>query len=128
MNPYLITGAVLAFGIGLAHSYLGERYLLIRLFRRTNLPRLFGSDDFTKRTLRFVWHATTIAWWGLGAVMALVAASQTDQVGSTVLAVVALTFLVTGIITLVQTRGRHLSWVMFLAIAVLCWFGRNLLG
>ncbi|MBA7630226.1 MAG: hypothetical protein GH143_08270 [Calditrichaeota bacterium] len=54
MNAYLIVGAVLTFAIGLAHSYLGERYILIRLFRRSNLPQLFGSDDFTKRTLRFV--------------------------------------------------------------------------
>ncbi len=124
MNAYLIVGAVLAFAIGLAHSYLGERYILIRLFRRGNLPRLFGSDDFTKRTLRFVWHVTTIAWWGLGALLVVYAASQVDQAGRVVLAVVALTFLVMAVITLVHTRGRHLSWVVFLVIAVLCWIGR----
>ncbi len=125
MNAYLIVGAVLAFAIGLAHSYLGERYILIRLFRRGNLPRLFGSDDFTKRTLRFVWHVTTIAWWGLGALLVVYAASQVDQAGRVVLAVVALTFLVMAVITLVHTRGRHLSWVVFLVIAVLCWIGRS---
>jgi len=123
VNPYLITGAVLTFGIGLAHSYLGERYILIRLFRRTNLPHLFGSDDFTKRTLRFVWHVTTIAWWGLGAVMVVYATSQDDRSGSAALATIALTFIIIAAITLVHTRGRHLSWVVFLVIAVLCWFG-----
>ncbi len=123
MNIHLTIGAVLAFGIGLAHSYLGERYILIRLFKRGNLPHLFGSDDFTRRTLRFVWHVTTIAWWGLGAVMVVYAAGQIDQPGRAALAVMALTFLVTAAITLVITRGRHLSWVVFLAIAVLCWFG-----
>ncbi len=81
MNIHLTIGAVLAFGIGLAHSYLGERYILIRLFKRGNLPHLFGSDDFTRRTLRFVWHVTTIAWWGLGAVMVVYAAGQIDQPG-----------------------------------------------
>ena len=64
----LIAAASLAFLIGLAHSYLGERYILIRLFRR-ELPRLFGSDDFTKQTLRFVWHLTTVSWWGLAAIL-----------------------------------------------------------
>lgn len=47
--------------LALAHSYLGERYILIRLFKRVNLHMLFGSDDFTKRTLRFAWHLTSIA-------------------------------------------------------------------
>ena len=28
---------------GIAHSYLGERYLLMRLFRRDNLPEILGS-------------------------------------------------------------------------------------
>lgn len=123
MNAYLIAGSVLAFAIGLAHSYLGERYILMRLFRRGNLPRLFGSDDFTKQTLRFVWHATTIAWWGLGAIMVVYATGQVDQPGRAVLTVVAVTFLFTAAITLVHTKGRHLSWVVFLVIAVLCWLG-----
>ncbi len=123
MNIYLTIGAVLAFGLGLAHSYLGERYILIRLFKRGNLPHLFGSDDFTRRTLRFVWHVTTIAWWGLGAVMVVNAAGQVAQPGRAALAVMAITFLVTAAITLVITRGRHLSWVVFLAIAILCWIG-----
>jgi len=48
MNFYFVTAAVLALAIGLAHSWLGERYILIRLFRRQNIPHLFGSDDFTK--------------------------------------------------------------------------------
>jgi hypothetical protein len=40
---------LLSFAVGLAHSCLGERAILIRLFRRPNLPRLFGSDVFTRR-------------------------------------------------------------------------------
>ena len=48
-----------------AHSYLGERYIMVRLLRRDDLPKLFGGVDFTKRTLRFAWHLTSIAWVGL---------------------------------------------------------------
>ena len=36
--------AILSFLLGLAHSYLGERYILTRLFRRDNLPAIFGSS------------------------------------------------------------------------------------
>ena len=60
MNFYFIAAAVLVVGIGIAHSWLGERYILMRLFRRQNMPHLLGSDDFTKRTLRFAWHITTL--------------------------------------------------------------------
>ena len=60
----LLIGTILLLIIGIIHSYLGEKYLLIRLFRRDDLPKLLGSDWFTKRVLRFAWHLTTIAWWG----------------------------------------------------------------
>jgi len=30
----LLVAAILTFAIGLVHSYLGEKYILIRLFRR----------------------------------------------------------------------------------------------
>ncbi|MBK7012660.1 MAG: hypothetical protein IPH43_08315 [Xanthomonadales bacterium] len=50
--------------LGLAHSVLGERYILVRLFRR-DLPKLFGGTRFTRNTLRFAWHLTTMFAWGI---------------------------------------------------------------
>jgi hypothetical protein len=54
----LLAAATLTCLLALAHSYLGERYILTRLFRRDDLPRLLGGTGFTKRTLRFAWHLT----------------------------------------------------------------------
>jgi hypothetical protein len=67
MYELYIVATVLCFSVGLAHSVLGERYILVRLFRRPDLPKLFGGTEFTIRTLRFAWHLTTIAWWGAAA-------------------------------------------------------------
>lgn len=120
MSALLATGAVLAFGVGLAHSYLGERYLLIRLFRRPDLPQLFGTDRFTRRTLRFAWHLTTLAWWGFGAQMAL-AASAPAAAPDFVLAAIAWTFGLSALVTFAASRGRHLAWIVFLAIAACAW-------
>lgn len=120
MSALLLTGAVLAFAVGLAHSYLGERYLLIRLFRRQDLPRLFGSDRFTRRTLRFAWHLTTLAWWGFGAQMAL-AAPDPAAVPDRVLHAIAWTFAASALVTGGASRGRHLAWIVFLAIAACAW-------
>ena len=71
----LALAAILILAIALAHSYLGERYILIRLFRQP-LPKLFGSDDFTKRTLRFAWHVTSIAWLGFAALLLQVGSDE----------------------------------------------------
>jgi hypothetical protein len=122
MNPLLWIAATLAVGIGLAHSYLGERYILIRLFRRADLPRLFGSDVFTRRTLRFAWHLTSVAWWGFAAQLALAASGPLTAAQT--LAAIAGTFLASGLIAALASRGRHLAWPVFLAIAACAWFSR----
>ena len=114
MTSLLYIAAFFTFAIGVAHSVLGERYILIRLFRRNNLPKLFGGPEFTILTLRFAWHITTIAWWGFAAILVLLAEkSYSFQNLSFVLAA---TFLATGVISLVASRGRHLSWPVFLFI------------
>ena len=118
MNEWLVGAAALTVGIGMAHSYLGERYILIRLLRRDDLPRLFGSDVFTRRTLRFAWHLTTLAWWGFGAFMLVAARGGQIESGLTV---VGWTFALSGLVALVASRGRHLAWIVFLAIALLVW-------
>src|SRR5258706_16436219 len=65
----LLFTAALVIAVGCAHSYFGERYILIRLFRRTDLPKLFGDISFTTRTIRLAWHLTTIAWWAVAAIL-----------------------------------------------------------
>lgn len=110
MDVLLGIAALLAVAIGLAHSYLGEKYILIRLFRRSDLPKIGGSDQFTRRTLRFAWHITTIAWWGMAG--ALVWDAQRA---------IALAFALSAVVTLVASRGRHYAWAVFAAIALLAW-------
>ena len=121
MNSLLSLAALLAVGIGIAHSWLGEQYIIVRLLRRPDLPRLLGSDRFTRQTIRFAWHLTTIAWWGFAAVlMVLSGATVGITVAQALLLVIAFTFLASAALSLIITRGRHLSWVVFVAIAALC--------
>lgn len=121
MNIPLVSAAVLAVAIGAAHSILGERYLIRPILRRTDLPRLFGDDGFTRQTLRYGWHLATVAWLGLAAVMLVLSgALPAVRVGDGVIFAIALTFLVNTILAVVVTRGRHLSWVVFAAMTALC--------
>jgi hypothetical protein len=122
MSAPLLVAATLCAAVALAHSYLGERYVLIRLLRRTDLPHLFGSDLFTKRTLRFAWHLTSLAWLGFGALL-ITAARGGAASGPAGLEIVAATFAASALVTFAGSRGRHLAWIAFAAIAVLAWLG-----
>lgn len=114
----LVTAAALIWLTGLAHSVLGERYLLMRLFRREDaLPRLLGSTAFTAGTLRFVWHLITVVWWALAYVVHALAAGPISR--DELLLVIGMTSLVSAAFPLLFTRGRHLSWVVFLAVGAL---------
>ena len=113
----LLVAVVLTVGIGLVHSVLGERYILTRLFRQ-QLPKLFGDDWFTKQTLRFVWHVLTVAWFGFAALMFQLYAGEPSR--SDLLTTIGITFAVTGLIALVASRAKHLSWIVFGMISVIC--------
>ena len=113
----LIIAALLIFLTGCLHSYLGERYLLIRLFKRGNLPQLFGGTASTQGTLRFAWHLTTLAWWAMAAIVLL--ADQGGLSRTTGLQVIGCTALVSAALPIYFTRGKHLSWIVFLAVAAL---------
>ena len=117
MEASLYIAAVLILVVSVAHSYLGERYILIRLFRRDNLPKLFGSSKFTERTLRFAWHLTSVAWLGLAAVLVHMANPPLSMplLGN----LIGFVFFVHFAFALVGSRGKHLSWPLFLAIAIL---------
>ncbi len=114
MSTLLYTAAFFAFAIGITHSVLGELYILTRLFRRDNLPKLFGGTEFTKRTLRFAWHLTTIAWWGFSAILILLA--EDTFTFKNISLVIGFTFLISGIVSIVASKGKHYSWVVFLFI------------
>ncbi len=121
MNLLLLTAAALTVAIGIVHSWLGERYILTRLLRRTDLPKLFGDDSFTRQTLRFAWHLTTVAWFGFAALLLVLSGLLTGvRVSDGLIFAVAQTFIVSAILALILTRGRHLSWVVFTLIAALC--------
>ena len=110
--------------MGIAHSYLGEKYILIRLFRKTNLPKLLGGTEFTKNTLRFAWHITTVSWFCLAFILLYLAAGQfTKQVIGNV---IGLTFVVHFLVALIASRGKHLSWIVFLLISLATLYASNI--
>jgi hypothetical protein len=123
MKTALLAAAAILVLTAAAHSFLGERYILIRLFRRDDLPRLFGGDAFTKRVLRFAWHLTSIAWLGFAGILVVLARDQATP-WVALLNVVAATFACHAALTALASRGRHLAWLAFAAVAILVWLAK----
>lgn len=110
----LIAASILIF-LGVLHSVLGEKFILFRLFRRDNLPEIYGSDVFTKGTLRFAWHITTIAWFGFASLLLMHSEGGSEDI----LYVVSLVFMLSATLSAYFTKGKHFSWCLFLAVAIL---------
>lgn len=114
----VFAGALLAL-CALMHSVAGERFIIARILRRSDLPKLVGSEALMRRSLRVAWHLTSIAWWCLAAL--LIAASDGDLSRHGALRIMAVGFAASGTLALIVTRGAHLSWTVFLAVAISCW-------
>ena len=125
MNVSLLAATVLILVLGAAHSYLGERFILVRLFRRADLPRIFGSDTFTRHTLRFAWHLTTVVWYGIAVLLYWMAGVQRPLSIAAVGAVVSATAFASAVVAFIGSRARHPAWVVFLAVAALVWHGTH---
>lgn len=115
---YLIS-AILLFLIGVAHSYLGETKLFTPLFQLDFFKPKRGL--FAKQTLRFVWHVLTIAWWGFAALLLLMACGALPM--PIIAKTISIAFFIHFLISLIVTRGKHLSWVVFLLISIFSWLG-----
>ncbi len=123
MNPYLVAAAVLSFLSGPLHSFLGERLIFRQLFRQ-ELPKILGSEAFTRRTLRYFWHLMSVFFWLCAVVLARFAALPSlDSTARWTAGAVAWTFLASSLYALVAIRGRHFAWALFLAVALLVWLG-----
>jgi hypothetical protein len=122
MNPLLATAAFLAAGLAMMHSWLGEKWIIQPVLAMEDMPRLFGSRRGMKKILRFAWHLTSVFFLGMGAVLLHYSVVGPDK---RVLFIITVTYLISAVMTLVVSRGRHYAWVVFLTIGLLAWFCRN---
>jgi len=113
----LIIAALGAVGIGLVHSILGERGIVQPVLKRMDWSGVSPGADFLNRTVRFAWHITTLAWIGLAAILVAPLIGMGANPAFVPLTI-AMTFFLSGIVTLVASRGRHLAWIGFFIIAV----------
>lgn len=112
----LEAAAILLFLVGLMHSVLGEKNLIRPLLAREDFPVILGSVRNAKLTLWFGWHALTLFWWAQ-AIVLIVMARHPGAAVETTLLTWALACGIMGMLALVVSKGRHLSWIFFLPLA-----------
>jgi hypothetical protein len=117
MTAALYSAACILAFVGIAHSYLGERYLLSRLSRHGDLPKVFRNPVFAFRVMRLAWHITSIAWFGFAALLVLIAHPPVTAEG--IGTAIGIVFLLHGAASLILARGRHLSWLLSLVVGAL---------
>lgn len=116
-NLSLLVASILTVGVGLVHSWLGEVRLIGPLVAPGKRLGILEKSAFARGVLRFAWHLTTVAWWGFAAILVVLAQTPVTGQGRIVLMAIALMFAMTGMIALIASRGRHLAWPVFMAIA-----------
>ncbi|HEV2674486.1 MAG TPA: hypothetical protein VGV37_08090 [Aliidongia sp.] len=115
MEIALLVSAGLTVLLGIVHSGLGEARIIGPLLAPESRTGLLAKSAFARGILRFAWHLTSIAWWGMAAILAACALAVPALPAA--LTAISATLAVSGLIVLAMSRGRHLAWPVFLAAA-----------
>ncbi len=125
MNLWLLAGGLLLLGAAVAHSLLGEKLVLQRLFRRADgaeaQSRRASDDPTLPATLRLTWHSLSVTLLGFAGMMFTAAFRSGGLAWPAALRLVAATFLALTVLSLVIARGRHIGWMWYAAAAVAAW-------
>lgn len=117
----LFVAATLLFLVGLMHSLLGEKNLIRPLLAREDFPVVLGSRRNARLTLWFGWHALTLFWWAQAFVLMKMAV-DVETAARTTLISLSLACATLGLVALLVSRGKHVSWVFLLPLAaILAW-------
>jgi hypothetical protein len=127
MNWWSLTGAVLLLGAALAHSLVGEKMVLRRLYRRggerAEEGRRSSDEAGTRRAVRLTWHSLSLCLVGF-AMLLLTSGIDHRAVGTgwnALAPVIAATFAALTALSLFVSRGRHVGWMWYAAAAVAAW-------
>ncbi|HRD76977.1 MAG TPA: hypothetical protein PK264_13775 [Hyphomicrobiaceae bacterium] len=120
MTTMLLLASALTIALGIAHSWIGEVRLIGPLLDAGTRSGILARSRFARQVLRFAWHITSLAWLGFAGMLIGFAIWPDADARRIALAVIGATMLLSGLIVLVMSRGRHLAWPLFLAIAGIC--------
>jgi len=102
----LIAAAFIIIGIGFIHSLLGEHKVIKPILAKTEL------SPYMARLIRIAWHITTFFWFAIAAQL-IAMHIWPDAAYRSFLIIMAVTFGFSTIISLISSKGKHISWTGF---------------
>ncbi|MEJ2124490.1 MAG: hypothetical protein P8Y67_12780 [Alphaproteobacteria bacterium] len=117
MNSFMIYAAAILVTITAgAHSILGERRLIAPLLGTSQAGPGILQYELARRILRYAWHATSLTWIAVAAILIIVDTLPPLPQGRLIVFIIGVSFLVMALISIAISRGRHIGWP-FLAAA-----------
>jgi hypothetical protein len=129
MNTYLLIAAILCFVLGIAHSVLGEFLIFNSKRFKGNLVPSKQTEDLKERHLRILWatwHLASVFGSGIGAILMKLSLSKSQlnvAIADVAIQPIIYTMLLSSILVLIGTKGKHPGWVVLLSICVLIILG-----
>lgn len=120
MQPLYILAALLAFTATVAHSWLGEKFVIGPLLASQPLPGVL-KPAINRRLVRAVWHLPSAIWAVIG-LYVLWAALAGAIAAETAIALGAV-FAVSGIANLAAVRRLHFAWAVLFSTTAALWIG-----
>ncbi len=127
--PFAVAGA-LAITAAAIHGIAGERLVVTKLSLEGLPSTQFGSPRFTKLMIRATWHITTIAFVVTGSALAACVPNGSSQACEGIGRMSAIAYASFAALTIGlavphvrRTVRRHPAPLIFVAIAVLSWWG-----
>jgi hypothetical protein len=124
MNWYFAAAGMLSLIIGLVHSVLGE-LLIFRRMRAGGVVPTNGGPVLREPHVRIVWatwHVVTVLGGCVAAVLLWLALGSPAAAlarGGLVAHAISVAMLVSSLLVLIGTKGKHPGWVGLLGVALL---------
>lgn len=124
MNSYLLSAAIVALLVGIAHSAIGE-WLIFRKVRSTGVVPIDAAPPLQSRNIRILWatwHLASVFGFAFAAIL-FAAATERIVLHPVIANAMIAAFAGGSALVLFATRGRHPGWIGLLAVAVLVYLG-----
>jgi drug/metabolite transporter (DMT)-like permease len=124
MNMFLLLAGCLMILVGLIHSFLGEKLIFSHLRMGQVVPTHIGIP-LRERHIRIIWatwHIVSILGFGMAGLLFWLALSSTSIENQQLIKnIIATPMLLSAMLVLWATKGRHPGWVGLSLVAIFIW-------